>query len=124
LDGENTFTDLFKGMEYLTVGAVVISIFSALILLLFSSGVIESSKWGKLVPATLITVVLATIFNHFLPQFSAYFELDAEHMVSVPKGKEVLKISFPNFLAFSNQLVWIWGGKNCYCRFFGIAFIH
>ena len=111
LDGENTFTDLLNGMEYLTDGAVVISIFSALILLLFSRGGIKSSKWGKLVPATLITVVLATIFNHFLPQFSAYFELEAEHMVSVPKGQEVLKISFPNFSAFSNQLVWIWGVK-------------
>ena len=111
LDGENTFTDLLKGMDYLTAGAIVISIFAAVVLLLFSSSIFKSSKWGKFIPATLVTVVLATLFNYFLPSLSPSFLLSPEHLVSVPKGQDVLKESFPDFSAIGNSLVWIWGLK-------------
>lgn len=111
LDGENTFTDLMKGMDYLTIGAVVIAIFATAVLLFFSSSSFKSTKWGKFIPATLLTVVLATVINHFLPSLSSSLLISPEHLVSVPKGQDVLKESFPNFSVIGNGLVWIWGLK-------------
>ena len=111
IDGENTFTDLIKGLDYLTLGSVLISLVSAIILLALYSKKIKQSKYGTLLPATLITVVVATLLNYFMPNLSSEFILEPEHMVSVPKGKDVVRESFPNLEAFFSISTWVWGLK-------------
>jgi MFS superfamily sulfate permease-like transporter len=101
--GENTFSTIAHAMNSLSMGALVLSIASILILI----------YWPKLkklqqVPGALIVVAVGVLFNVFTDGTS--LGIQQEHLVQIPvvsSGEDFINLfSFPDWSAFTNSKVW------------------
>ncbi|MES2837775.1 MAG: SulP family inorganic anion transporter [Bacteroidota bacterium] len=108
-DGKNTFSEIFYSIiEFtsLTEGAVLISIVSLFLLIIGEIKSVKKLKIFKLLPVSLIVVVVGTLMNEM---FNAYFpvmRLSLNHMVSIPPSQGMQDFldlfSFPDFNALTN----------------------
>ncbi|MBW4641377.1 MAG: hypothetical protein KME05_24815 [Gloeocapsa sp. UFS-A4-WI-NPMV-4B04] len=80
-DGENTFTELWKAVNFFTPGALLLSIVSMLILFYW-----ERSPLKKITffPASLLVVILGVLLNEFVFPFFPVLVIEASHLVSLP----------------------------------------
>jgi MFS superfamily sulfate permease-like transporter len=109
--GGNTFSDFAQSLDFLTLGAIVISIVSVAIILSWDK--IPFVKNFKAIPSALIAVVVAVILNEiFISSFPA-LAIGKEHLVGLPLVNSLNDIpnliSLPDFSGFLNKKVWIVG---------------
>ena len=90
-DGENTFSELYTMLDYISEGAAIIFFLSMLILILWEQPFIKRIKAFQLIQGPLIVVTLGIVLNQFFKGSSFY--LDESHMVSLPVAS-----SFSGFL--------------------------
>ncbi|WP_224488444.1 SulP family inorganic anion transporter [Robertkochia flava] len=110
LDGETTFTALGSMMDNVSPGAIVVSLISLGILLLWDLVLTKKSDVFKIVPGPLIAVVVGILYNFTIASDHA-FGIAAEHLVSVPVPESATdflgQLSFPDFGAITRYDVWI-----------------
>jgi MFS superfamily sulfate permease-like transporter len=109
--GGNTFSDFAQSLDFITLGAVVISLVSVAIILSWDK--IPFVKNFKAVPSALVAVVVAVILNEvFISSFPA-LAIGKEHLVGLPLVNSLSDIpnliSLPDFSGFLNKKVWIVG---------------
>lgn len=110
-DGENTFTEILKALDYLSPGAVIISVTCLLVLILWDKYL--SSKGGiwKMLPGALVVVILGSIINKALFSIDPNLAMSGEHMVSIPKISSFTGLgeflTFPDWSSITNTNVWI-----------------
>jgi carbonic anhydrase len=80
-DGENTFTELFKFINYIHPGAILISVLSFLVLMSWER---VKNKTLKLIPGSLLAVLTAVLCNEYFSIFSTNLLLDGSHLVQLP----------------------------------------
>ncbi len=111
-DNENTFTEIYAAFLRITPGALVISMISMAVLILW-----EKFKMTKkvLVHGSFVVVVLGVVINLV---FSLYFPslvVMDEHLVQLAATEGfsafVKTFTYPDFSAFKNSLVYIIGFK-------------
>ncbi len=111
-DGKNTISELFSLFhEVLSPGAIVISVFSLVMLNLWDHPQIRKNRVLQYIPGPLIVVLLgiacSMLFNTVLPAFS----IEKEHMVNIPvaSGASAFlnQFSVPDFTLIANQDIWI-----------------
>jgi len=108
-DGQNTLTELLESWDYLTPGAIVVSIFSVLILILWNRNSFQRYQFFKVVPSALAAVtggiLLNTLFINFFPDLI----ITEKHLVNVPtlaeEGSILAFFTFPDFNQILNQKV-------------------
>lgn len=105
------FIETFDAINY---GAVIISVISLVILILFQQKFIAKNKLLKFVPGSMVAVVIAIILN-FLFRGNGELELGQAHLVNLKNidgpTDFFSNIRFPNFsAAFSSIHVWVTGG--------------
>lgn len=110
-DGQNTFTELFNAVDYISPGAIVISVTCLLVLIIWNKNSLQRFQFFRLVPAPLGAVGLGILLNILFNSFSPYLAIDAKHLVSVPKligssGAESFFV-FPDFSLWSNPKVYM-----------------
>ena len=109
IDGENSFSELFKVLNHIQLGSVLIAVISLSILILWTK--VDFLKKLKLVPAALVAVILSILLNEFLIRYGSSLVISKEHLVSlpVPKSLDEFKniIVTPDFSAITNTKVWI-----------------
>ncbi|MEY4767530.1 MAG: hypothetical protein RL637_169 [Pseudomonadota bacterium] len=81
---ESSFSELWMALHAFSPGAVIISIVSLLILILWETAWIKRQLWLKFIPAPLVAVILAIIYNHWIPQWNSQLALSAKHLVNLP----------------------------------------
>ncbi|QLE01336.1 SulP family inorganic anion transporter [Galbibacter sp. BG1] len=112
LDGGNTFSALGDMFSYISPGAVVVSVVSLGILLLWELVLVKKSNFFKIVPGPLVAVVFGVLF-YLLIDPSSNFKIAQDHLVTVPVPDNasdfIGQFSFPNFAAITNLQVWITG---------------
>ncbi len=81
-DGENTFSELFKMMDFVQQGALIIFIISMVILILWERPFMKRIKLFQIVQGPLIVVTAGIIINLMFKGSSLY--IDETHMVSLP----------------------------------------
>ncbi len=110
-DGQNTLTELMNAWDYLTPGAIVVSIFSVLIMILWGTKALQRYEFFRTVPSALIAVVAGVLLNLLFIQTFPDFIITEKHLVNVPTLKEEGSIlaffTFPDFGQILNQKVWI-----------------
>jgi MFS superfamily sulfate permease-like transporter len=110
LDGHNTFTELFFAFQYNSTGAIIISLVSILLLLLFEQSFIKKIKALNLLPASLFVVILGVVINEIFKISFPQWALTSEHLVQLPvvNSMETLKnlVTFPDFSALKNIKVY------------------
>jgi MFS superfamily sulfate permease-like transporter len=110
-DGANTLTSLLSIVNYIQLGAIIITALSLVILIAWDK--VPFLKKLKLVPAALIAVILGVLLNEIFISTGSSLAIAKEHLVSlpIPSSLEEFKqiIITPNFSGITNPQVWIVG---------------
>ncbi|NME69465.1 SulP family inorganic anion transporter [Flammeovirga aprica] len=109
VDGHNTFSELFYMFEAITPGAVVISIVSLTILILWEKPIIKKTVLSR-VPGPLIAVGLGVILNVIFDDIPV-LDISEEHLVALPVAESLTdffaQFTTPDFSQLANSQVYI-----------------
>lgn len=98
-DGQNTFSELFNMINYISPGATLIAFISLGILLLWSSVLVKKGRIFQLIQGPLVAVAVGIIY--YVSTKGTGFEVLPEHLVSVPVPDSfdsfLGQFAFPNF---------------------------
>ena len=110
LDGENTFSELLKTLNFIRPGSALIGIVSLIILLFWDNVLSKKGKIFQVIQGPLVAVVTGIAF-YVLTKSNNLLAISGTHLVSVPVPKDATsflnQFSFPNFSALSNPEIWV-----------------
>jgi MFS superfamily sulfate permease-like transporter len=113
MDGENTFSELFQALGALHPGAVILSLFSILVLILFDKPFLKKIKLFKILPGALFVVLIGIGLNLVFPLLNPQLEITGKHLVQIPVATSFESFTsmlyFPDFSFLSNPQVYIIG---------------
>lgn len=113
-DGHNTFSEIYYAIKYHSVGAIIISIISLAIILLFERPFLKKIGWMRFIPSALIIVILGILTNNLFKVYFPQWVLNDEHLVTLPVAQGfddfVGFFTFPDFTQFGNPQVYIIAG--------------
>jgi MFS superfamily sulfate permease-like transporter len=111
-DGQNTFSELFNMLDYVSPGAMVITAISMLILILWEQPFMKKIRLFQIVQGPLVVVGLG-IFLNIIFQAMPSYALNAEQVVAIPVPESASdffgQFLFPDFSQITNPAVWITG---------------
>ncbi|MBL7873238.1 MAG: SulP family inorganic anion transporter [Cyclobacteriaceae bacterium] len=110
-DGRNTFSELLQAWNFLSPGALTVSLLSILLIITWDSNRLQRFKFFRLMPsalgAVLLGVSLNSLFNYALP----YFVIGQRHLVTLPIATETSGLStfitFPDFSFWQNPKIYV-----------------
>ncbi|PWJ54507.1 MFS superfamily sulfate permease-like transporter [Dyadobacter jejuensis] len=109
-DGQNTFTEIWNAVDYISPGAIIISIVSLALLILFDRPFMKKIGLFKFLPGALFVVLIGILLNTVFAQMAPGFVMAGEHLVQLPVASSLNEFfSFfktPDFSAFSNPQVY------------------
>ncbi len=107
-DGHNTFSELFYMFEAVNTGAVIITVLSLVILILWEQPFMKKPIF-RILSGPLMVVVLGIILAGTFAGMTGY-ALSPEHLVQIPVikgfGEITTLLTFPDFTAINNPIVW------------------
>lgn len=110
LDGENTFSEIIKSLNFISPGATLIAFIAMFILLLWSNVLTKKGKIFQLIQGPLVAVAVGIVY-FLITQGNATWGISSDLLVRVPVPKDASsffdQFSFPNYGAISNPQVWI-----------------
>ncbi len=110
-DGHNTITEIYYAFKYSSLGAIIISVVSMALLLLFDRPFMQRFQLFRFLPGALIVVVVGSLLNLGFASFVPDLYMTGKHLVQLPvAGSPSDFISFfrmPDFSAVSNPDVYV-----------------
>lgn len=110
-DGHNTFSEIYYAFIYNSPGAIIISIFSLALIILFERPFMKTLGLFKFLPGALFVVLSGILLNLLFQSLNPEWVLDGEHLVQLPVastlGEFVSFFRMPDFLALSNPDVYV-----------------
>ena len=110
VDGENTFSEIIKMLDYISPGALIIAVISLFILILWETKTFKRFTFTKIIQGPLVVVITGALLNILFfsnPQLA----ITSEQVVNIPVatsiGSFIGNFSFPDFSALSNPQVYI-----------------
>jgi len=112
MDGENTLSEIWKASGALHFGAIMISILSIGVLILFETKMMKKIAAFKIIPGALIVVLMGVLLNMLFQNSAPSLAIEkAEHMVNIPVSKnfdDILALfTQPDFSAFTNPDLYV-----------------
>lgn len=95
-DGRNTFSEIGYALGALSPGAIVVTLVSLAILLLWRHPAVRDKAFAKALPAPLLVVVLGITLNLLFATLENGFSISSEHLVTVPVSSSLGEF-FGNF---------------------------
>lgn len=83
-DGQNTFSEIIESFNFLSAGAVIISVVSVLILIFWNSNRLMRYRFFRIVPAPLIVVIVGILLNTLYKVIFPELIIDEKHLVTLP----------------------------------------
>lgn len=109
-DGENTFSSITSAFDAFTPGAMLISLLSLMILILWDIFLIKKHKIFQVIQGPIVVVVLGIVMNTVYQAGLINFSLAGHHVVSLPVPESISdffnQFTFPDFSQISNIEVW------------------
>jgi MFS superfamily sulfate permease-like transporter len=110
-DGQNTFTELWNMLDYVTPGALIISSISLGILIFWERPFMKRIRLFQVVQGPLIVVVLGILLGGIFK--GTGLEISDEHLVSIPVATDfngfIGQFSLPDFSQILNPKIWLVG---------------
>lgn len=110
-DGHNTFSEIYYAFVYNSPGAIIISLFSIALLILFERPFMKRLELFKFLPGALFVVVSGVLLNMLFSTMKPEWALSGEHLVQLPvsssAGEFVSFFRLPDFTAFGNPQVYV-----------------
>lgn len=106
------FLEPIRAMTALHPGAILITLISLAILMLWETKAVKRMSWTGYVPAALVCVIIATILNEVFVVSAPLLSLSAErnHLVQLPVASDVAsffgQFTMPSFGAMVQPAVW------------------
>jgi MFS superfamily sulfate permease-like transporter len=118
VDGENTFSEIFLSFDSLALGALLIFLVSMIILLIWELPAVKKNSKLKLLPASLLVVVIGSLLNQLFGSVGGNFSemtfLGSSHLVNLPDAlttrdyKNLLVTPDFSMEAFSNKEIYVY----------------
>lgn len=109
--GDETLLDLFKPLQHIDIGVLLICIISIGIMLLWERPFIKNKI--KFVPGALVAVIVSILINQFFKSTNSILTISQDHLVQIKaagSASEFLSFfTFPDFSGFMNSKVIITG---------------
>jgi MFS superfamily sulfate permease-like transporter len=109
-DGENTFTELFRSLNYISLGATIISMLSLAILIFWEKPILRRFGFFRLVPGAVVVVVLGIVLNTVFRLYFPELALAGNHLVSLPVPESLAGFfsifTLPDFSHITNPEVY------------------
>lgn len=109
VDGETTFSALEHMFSAITPGALLISVLSLGVLLLWQRPFMKKFKVFSIIQGPLVVVVLGIVLQAVLADTA--WKLDPEHLVSLPVaeglGEFTSLFTLPDFSQWNNPAIWV-----------------
>ena len=109
LDGQNTFSELFKIGDYINEGALIIAVVSLVILILWDRPFIKNVKALKLVQGPLVAVIVGIVLAIIFQEIPA-LALMPKQLVSIPVAESFIgfisQFTLPDFSQWNNPAVY------------------
>ncbi len=109
-DGENTFSEIFKALNYITPGAALIATISIAVLILWDQVLTKRHKIFQLLQGPIVVVMLGIAFNYLFETGVLNFSLAADQVVRLPVADNLTEFfsqfTFPDFSAITQIKVW------------------
>lgn len=110
-DGENTFSELFNMLDFISPGAVIVSVISLTILLSWDLYLSKKHKIFKLVQGPLVAVAAGIGYQLISTAYFPNYSIQSQHLVSVPVAENfsgfINQFTFPDFSSIANSQVWV-----------------
>lgn len=110
IDGENTFSEIFNIVNFISPGATMVAFLALGILVLWDSFLTKKAKIFQLIQGPLVAVAVGILF-YYLSKDNAIWNISSDHLVSVPIPDTVesflSQFSFPNFQVIARPEIWI-----------------
>ena len=110
VDGQNTFSEIFRSLNYIQPGSALIGIIGLGILLLWEKVLAKKAKFFQVIQGPLVAVLVGILFFSFTKS-NEVLSIGTSHLVSVPVPNDLAsflsQFSFPNFAALANSEVWV-----------------
>jgi MFS superfamily sulfate permease-like transporter len=110
VDGQNTFSEIAKAFDFITPGALLITIVSLAILILWETVLTKKHKLFQILQGPIVVVILGILFNLAFQKGILPFELNNKQIVSIPVpttiGSFFGQFTFPDFTFITNVEVW------------------
>ncbi len=110
-DGENTFSELIKMVDYISPGVILITAISLFILLLWEKVLSKRHKFFKMFPGPLAAVIVGVLYQIFVGSGSSSLNISPQHLVKVPVPEGIDsflgQFTTPDFSQFANTEVYI-----------------
>ena len=108
-DGRNTFSEIIEALNYISPGAIIISVVSVVLLISWNSNFLMRYRFFRTVPAPLMVVLVGIGLNGVYRILSPDLVISAQHLVSLPSYAESglsAFFTFPDFTAWQNPKVY------------------
>ncbi len=107
-EGSNTFTLLLDAFRDLELGALIIGLFSILLIVFYNKSPLKKLQW---LPSGLVAVFMGVLINHIFKLYAPDLALGQEHLVflrDINHPTDVLnKLTFPDWSALTNFNVYV-----------------
>lgn len=111
VDGENTFTELLNMLNYISPGAVIVTIISLSILLGWELYLSKKHKVFQLIQGPLVAVAAGITYQIIASALFPEYAIEDQHLVSVPVAENIAgfihQFTFPDFSQILNTEVWV-----------------
>ena len=109
-DGETTFSEITKALDFITPGAILIAAISLAILILWDQVLTKKHKIFQLIQGPIVVVIFGIIMNYLFKTGTLNFSLAADQVVRIPVANNLTEFfsqfTFPDFSAITNFEVW------------------
>lgn len=110
-DKHNTFSELYYAFIANSPGAIVISVVSVILLIIFEKPSVRNMKAFRFLPGAVFVVLGGILLNYLFSLVKPSWVLDGEHLVQLPvassAGEFVSFFRLPDFSALSNPDVYV-----------------
>lgn len=109
-DGQNTFTELANMVNFISPGAVIITVISLAILILWEQPFIKKLAFTKIIQGQLVAVLAGIGLNIYF-RSNPSFQLTEQQIVNIPVAESLTgffsQFTLPDFGAIANPQVWV-----------------
>jgi carbonic anhydrase len=110
-DSENTFSEVFRALDHVSAGAIIIGLVSSAILLIYEHKAIKSRKIFQLIPGPLLVVTAGILLQQWFKTSGYGLIIKPENMVQLSAFDRPLdffkSLPSPHWAAIGNSQVWI-----------------
>lgn len=110
-DGQNTFSELLNMLNYITPGAILVTVVSLIILVLWEQVLVKKHKIFGMINGPLVTVFAGIIIYYLYQKSILPFSLSEKQIVQIPVASSIgdffRQFTLPDFSQLKNTNVYV-----------------